>query len=106
MFGSMQIAGTDHFEGHSLKIWMKNENLISWIDGEPYVMSPDLICAVETEGARPFTNDEVRKGMDVTVFAIPPHPLWRTAEGIELVSARHFGYDLPYRPLEALVKDS
>jgi DUF917 family protein len=106
MFGNMQITGKDRLKGHTLKIWLKNENLISWLDEEPYVMSPDLICAVETEGAMPFTNDEVRKGMDLTVFGIPPHPLWRTAEGIELVSAQHFGYDLPYRPLEELVKDS
>ncbi len=105
MFGTIQITGKDRFEGHSFKIWLKNENLISWLDEEPYVMSPDLICVVETDGAKPFTNDEVRKGMNVTVFGIPPHRLWRTAEGIELVSARHFGYDLPYRHLEAVVKD-
>jgi len=104
MFGSYQITGKDRFEGHVFKIWMKNENLISWMDEEPYVISPDLICAVKTDGATPFTNDEVRKGMDVTVFGVPPHPLWRTPEGIELVSAVHFGYDLPYRPLEAVVK--
>jgi len=106
MFGTTQITGKDRFEGHSFKIWMKNENLISWLDEEPYVMSPDLICAVETDGAKPFTNDEVRKGMNVTVFGIPPHPLWRTEKGIELVSARHFGYDIPYRHLEAVVKSS
>jgi DUF917 family protein len=105
MFGTIRITGKDRFEGHSFKIWLKNENLISWLDEEPYVMSPDLICVVETDGAKPFTNDEVRKGMSVTVFGIPPHPLWRTEEGIELVSARHFGYDLPYRHLEAVVKD-
>jgi hypothetical protein len=104
MYGTVEFTGRDRFEGHGFKIWMKNENLISWIDEEPYVMSPDLICAVETDGAKPFTNDEIRKGMDVTVFGIPPHPLWRTQEGIELVSARHFGYDLPYRPLEAVIK--
>lgn len=105
MFGSFQISGKDRFEGHSFKVWLKNENLISWLDGEPYVMSPDLICAVETDGARPFTNDEIQEGMDVTVFGIPPHPLWRTRDGIDLVSATHFGYDLPYRPLEEVVRD-
>jgi len=105
MFGSYQISGKDRFEGHSFKVWLKNENLVSWLDGEPYVMSPDLICAVETDGAKPFTNDEVHEGMDVTVFGIPPHPLWRTQKGIDLVSATHFGYDLPYRPLEEVVRD-
>jgi DUF917 family protein len=104
MFGTFQIEGAGSYESHRMKIWLKNENLISWMDEKPYVMSPDLLCAVETEGATPFTNDQIRKGMDMTVFGVPPHPLWRTAKGIELVSARHFGYDLPYEPMEEVVK--
>ena len=44
MYGTTTIAGADGFKGHTLKVWFKNENHISWLDDKPYVTSPDMIC--------------------------------------------------------------
>jgi DUF917 family protein len=67
------------------------------------VMSPDLLCAVEAGTGEPFTNSQLREGLALVVFGVPAHPIWRTPEGLALSGPAHFGFDLPYRPLEALL---
>jgi DUF917 family protein len=33
------------------------------------------------------------RGTEVLVFSAPCHPMWRTAQGLELFGPRHFGID-------------
>lgn len=99
-WGNWHINGSGDFKGHSFKIWFKNENLISWLDGKPKVVCPDLICVVETEtcyGLSNFAENERYEGRKVTVFGIKAPDVWRTSKGIEVFSPRHFGYNIEYR---------
>lgn len=104
MWGEYVLTGTGASTGHALKIWLKNENEISWLDGRPYVMTPDLLCAVESSTGRPFTNSTLRQGLEMVVFGVPADPMWRTPDGLKLAGPSHFDFDLTYRPLEDLVK--
>lgn len=106
-WGNWHIEGTDEFEGKRLRIWLKNENLVSWLDDEPYVVCPDLICVVDPEtceGFSNFTRGEGYNGKSVVVFGISAIEQWRTPKGIEILGPKHFGFDIEYRPIEDIME--
>jgi DUF917 family protein len=103
MWGEYTLEGAGPSVGHTLRIWLKNENEISWLDGNPYVMTPDLLCTVEADTGRPFTNSALRQGLEMVVFGVPADAMWRTPEGLALAGPAHFDFDLPYRPMESIV---
>jgi DUF917 family protein len=104
LWGTITIRGQGGYIGHELKIWLKNENLLSWFDGRPYVLTPDLICVLDAGTGRPITNSNMKEGKRVVVFGIPSHPFWRTREAIDLVSPKHFDFDIPYTPMEKVLQ--
>lgn len=103
MWGEYWLRGIGSYEGHTLRIWLKNENEISWLDEKPYVMTPDLLCAVEAKTGRPFTNSSLREGLGMVVVGVPANPMWRTPDGLALTGPKHFDFDLPYRPMEEIL---
>lgn len=105
LWGTITIQGEGGYKGHELKVWLKNENLLSWLDGNPYVLTPDLICIIDAQTGMAITNSKMKEGMRVVVFGIPAHPFWRTKEALDLVSPKHFDFDIPYRPMEEVIKE-
>jgi uncharacterized protein len=104
LWGTIFIDGDEKYRGHELKVWLKNENLVSWLDGAPYVVTPDLICIVDTDTGKAVTNTNMTKGLRLTVFAIPADPFWKTEKALDLVSPKHFDFDIPYVPMERIVR--
>ena len=104
-WGHWYIKGEGDYEGHELKVWYKNENLVSWLDGEQFIVCPDLICIVDTETCEGHSNfrSADNKGKKVTVFGVRAIDLWRTPKGIEVFGPRHFGFDLDYVPMEKVI---
>lgn len=104
-YWDVEIAGTGPYNNHVYKVWVKNENIISWLDGSVDVMPPDLICQLD-----PKTGDAIGgvglggypKGREIVMVGIPAHKMWRTPRGIEVFGPRYFGYDLDYVPIEEL----
>ena len=102
---NIELRGLKEFEGHTYKVWVKNENLVAWLDGRPDAMAPDLIANLD-----PKTGDTIfgeglgayPMGAEVVMVGIPASPLWRTPKGIETLGPRHFGFDFEYVPLELL----
>jgi DUF917 family protein len=102
-----EMSGTREFAGHTYKVYVKNENIISWLDGKPDILPPDLIYNLD-----PVTGDAVSGvvmgnypvGKEVVIVGRAASPMWRTPKGLEIFSPRHFGFDLDYRPLEELQK--
>ena len=86
-----------------MKIWFKNENLVSWLDGAPYVTCPDLISLVEAQTGRPLSNTEVEAGQKVTAIGVKARPAYRTPEGIKVLSPKSFGFNMDYRPMEEIL---
>jgi len=101
-WGEHELVGTGRDHGRQLRIWFKNENLVSWLDARPYVTAPDLLILVLAENARPLTNPEVREGQSVAVLGVRSPAPYRTPEGIDNLGPRHFGFDQEYVPVEEL----
>lgn len=106
MRGEFTIKGSGSQSGHTLRVWFKNENLISWLDRKPFVTCPDSICVVDTKTGLGLSNwgNDLVNGRKVTVFGVKAHELFRTAKGLERFSPRSFGHDIEYTPVERLVK--
>jgi DUF917 family protein len=98
--GEVAIAGEGSYSGHRYRIWYKNEHIISWFDGEPDAMVPDLICTVDPRTGEALTNPNCKEGLEVAVIGYPAPEIWRTPRGLELFGPGHFGYELEYRRIE------
>jgi uncharacterized protein len=106
-YWDVEIRGSGPYQGHTYKVWVKNENILAWLDGKPDVMPPDMICQLD-----PKTGDAVSGvqlggyplNAEVAMVGIPAHPMWRTPKGIEVFGPRHFGHDLEFVPIEELQK--
>jgi DUF917 family protein len=84
-----------------MRIAFQNEFLIAERDGQTLVTTPDMITLLEAETGAPVTADAMRYGIRVVALAYPCSDQWRTAEGLDLVGPRYFGYDLDFRPFIA-----
>jgi len=98
--GELIISGTNHYSDHTYRIWYKNEHIVSWIDGQPDVTVPDLICVLDPKTGEAITNPNCQQEMDVAIIGYPAPALWRTPRGLELFGPTHFGFDIPYQPIE------
>ena len=104
-WSDVEIRGTKDFTGHTYKVFVKNENIVTWIDGRPDAMSPDYIANLD-----PATGDAINPrvlgsypvGQDVVLVGWPASEMWRTPKGIAVFGPRHFGIDLDYVPIEEL----
>lgn len=103
--GEFEIEGNGDFRNHEYKIWFKNENIISWIDGKPDVTAPDLICVVERETGHAITNPNLLKGMKVAVIGFKSSNEWRKEKALEIFTPKSFGFDIPFRPIETTHKE-
>ena len=99
--GRVIVEGLDEDRGRRLELAFQNEWVVAWRDGEPLVMSPDLICVLDTISGNAFGTETIRYGMRVTVIALPAPPVFLTAKGLEHVGPRAFGYDLDFRSVFA-----
>ncbi len=66
-------------------------------DGKPVVMTPDLICVIDSDGGDGIGTDALRFGQRVTVLALPAPEVFLSPRGLELVGPRAFGFDFDYR---------
>jgi DUF917 family protein len=107
-WSDVEIRGTHEFTGHTYEVYVKNENIVGWLDGKADAMSPDSIANLD-----PKTGDTINPptlgayvvGDEVVLVGWPNAPLqWRTPKGIEVFGPRHFGFDFDYVPIEELQK--
>jgi len=108
MWGTIKLKGIEEDKGHIMKIWFKNEYLISWLDGKPFVTCPDTICIIDAEKGDGLScwGDDFKPGRCVAVIGRQSHKIWRTNDGIKIFGPRHFGFDIDYKPIEELVKET
>jgi len=106
-WGYSLIKGTGDWKGHHLKIWFKNENHISWLDTKPYITSPDGLNVIDPEtgwGLANFWTSEWEHGRKVAVVGVRAEDIWRTEKGLKLLGPKHFDFDIPYKPIEKIIK--
>jgi len=107
IWGIAKIKGTGEFEGHDMKIWYKNEHHISWLDGKPYVTSPDGINVVDVEtgwGLANFWSAEWEQGRKVAVVGVKAEDRWETPMGLKIFGPQHFRWDIEHVPIDKAYK--
>ena len=95
--GEARVEGLDNHRGESLRLAFQNEFSVGWIDGEPQIMTPDLICVLDSVSGEAIGTETLRYGQRVTVIVLPAPPVLLTPKGLEHVGPRAFGYDLEFR---------
>ena len=95
--GEARVEGLDDHRGRSLRLAFQNEFAVGWVDGEPRVMTPDLICVLDSVSGEAIGTETLRYGQRVTVIVLPAPPVLLTPKGLEHVGPRAFGYDLAFR---------
>ncbi len=85
-----------HGSDETMRIEVQNENLIAFLDGEPIITTPNLICLLDHETYDPMTTEGIAYGNRVVVIGMPCAPEWHR-DGMEaLVGPRAFGYEIDY----------
>lgn len=98
-FGEIHLKGEGEYENETYRIRLKNENIISYRNGEVDVIAPDLICMIGEDGD-PLTTPNFNVGDKMTVIALPSPEIWTTPEGLACFGPKHFGLDVEYVPFK------
>jgi DUF917 family protein len=102
--GTIMIKGGGDFAGQSFKIWFKNENMMSWKNGEAYVTCPDLICVVDAKTGYPLINPGCKDGMGVAALGFKAPDVWRSGRGLSILNPGFFGfYETSWTPIEDMI---
>jgi DUF917 family protein len=99
--GRAVLEGLDEWKGHRFELAFQNEFAVGWLDGAPRVMTPDLICVMDTVSGDAIGTETLRYGQRARVVALPAPPVLMTPKGLEHVGPRAFGYDLDFRSVFA-----
>lgn len=105
MFGSVRIEATDPANGSELRVWFKNENHVTWLDGEPWVCSPDLVTIANRETGLGYTSTDIAIGDSVSVVGVRGLDVFRSDEALQnAFGPAYFGFpEITYKPIESLV---
>jgi DUF917 family protein len=106
MYGTTHVGGTGDYEEQTLDVWFKNENHVSWLNGKPWICSPDIVTLVRSRSGEGTTNADIKEGDDVVALGIKGLEAFRTEFGLnECTGPRYFGFDIDYRPIEELMAE-
>jgi DUF917 family protein len=103
----VEMTGTGPYTGHTYKIYVKNENIVAWLDGVPDAMSPDTIQNLDPKTGDAHNGGALggyKLGAELAIIGYETSPMWRTPKGIEVFGPRHFGFNFDYVPIEQLYK--
>lgn len=95
--GKAMLSGLDADHGDQFQLDFQNEFSVGSREGVPVVMTPDLICVVDSVSGDGIATENLRYGQRVTVVALPAPDVFRTARGLDLVGPRAFGFDFDYQ---------
>jgi hypothetical protein len=104
MVGTTHLKGTGDYLGHTMEVWFLNENHVTWLDGKPFVFSPDLIILADPKTGEGYTNTELKKNDQVTVIGAKVYPAFRSEKAIRFFGPRFWGFDIDYKPIEEVIK--
>jgi uncharacterized protein len=106
-WSDVELTGKGKYVGHTYKVYVKNENIVAWLDGVPDAMSPDTIQDLDPKTGDAHNGGNLgayKMGAEIAMIGYETSPMWRTPKGIEVFGPRHFGFDFDYVPVEQVVK--
>ena len=77
----VEIAGNGPYAGHTYKVFVKNENIVAWLDGVPDAMSPDTIQNLDPKTGDAHNGGQLggyKIGAEIAMIGYETSPLWRT----------------------------
>lgn len=99
--GEAIVGGFDAWEGDEASVFIQNEFLVFSRNGEVEVIVPDLIVILDVDTGEAISTEMLRYGQRVAIVAIPCHPLLSSAEALEVVGPKGFGFhDLFFKPMD------
>lgn len=107
IWGEAHFKGINEYAGHRFRAWYKNEYHISWLDGKPYVTSPDGINIIDPKtgwGLANFWPCEWEPGRHVVIIGVKNDERWETPMGLKLFGPQHFFFDIKHVPIDKLMK--
>jgi DUF917 family protein len=99
--GKAELIGLGPDRDVPFSLHFQNEFSVGYRDSEPMVMTPDLICVVDSMSGDGIGTDVLRYGQRVDVLALPAPAIFLTPAGLRAVGPRAFGFDLDYRSVFA-----
>ncbi len=94
--GAARIEGLDDNRGQEFRMEFQNEFAVGFLDGQPRVTVPDIICVMDSDSGEAVGTETLRYGQRVTVVALPGPAIQKTEKGLQHVGPRAFGYDLDF----------
>ncbi len=85
---------------HTFRVFFKNENHLTWLDGTLYVTSPDLIMNMDPDTGEPVLNDRIDVGTRLVLLGARCHPKLREQPMLSVLGPTYFGVQSEYRPIE------
>ena len=101
-FGTVRFEGIKNDAGQELEVDFQNENLVARRNEKLIASVPDLISFCDYDTLKPATAESIKFGKRLKVLGIPADLKWRTAQGLQAVGPRFFGYNFDYASLEHL----
>ena len=95
--GQARIEGLDRDAGAVFTVHFQNEFSVGYRGDAPVVMTPDLICVVDSVSGDGIGTDVIRYGQRVSVLALPSPEVFLSPQGLANVGPRAFGFDLDFR---------
>ncbi|MEC7657007.1 MAG: DUF917 domain-containing protein [Pseudomonadota bacterium] len=95
--GQARIEGLDRDAGAVFTVHFRNEFSVGYRGNAPVVMTPDLICVVDSVSGDGIGTDVIRYGQRVSVLALPSPEVFLSPQGLANVGPRAFGFDLDFR---------
>ncbi len=94
--GHAVIEGLGEDTTSKMVVHFQNEFAVAYRDKVPVVMTPDLICLLDTVSGEGIGTDIIRFGQRVSVLALPAPPVFLSPEGLEAVGPKAFGFDIEF----------
>ncbi|MHA2053910.1 MAG: DUF917 domain-containing protein [Candidatus Hodarchaeales archaeon] len=91
-FTAGEILVADLESKKQLKIYYKNEYVLTWINGKEFITCPDSLPIVDAKtglGLTPWEND-FEEGKEVVVFARDASEIWRSEKGLKIFGPQVF----------------
>jgi uncharacterized protein len=94
--GQARIEGLGEDAGAEFSVHFQNEFSVGYRGEDAVVMTPDLICVVDSISGDGIGTDVIRYGQRVDILALPGPACFMSGEGLATVGPRAFGFDLDF----------
>ena len=80
---------------NTVKVFVKNENLICWLNKKLFLTPPDCILGIDPFSLRGVHNSEMKEGQAIVLAAKKAAEIWRSRKGRSVFNPKALGFDLP-----------